>query len=189
MTDQHQRVAQAIWHTIGMRGGIPSVPQAELQTLVDAITAGIVAAIQAAPAPVGAPPVSPTTHDAPEQPVWQGDTKDISSVASGGRLASARYRLTTRMLYFEYGVVSTTSEQVPLWAIRDVDLRQSMTQKLRGVGNVVVHLEHSDYTGRPDVMLENVEQPQQVRDLINQHAQHARLEHQQRERTRYMNRG
>jgi hypothetical protein len=70
-----------------------------------------------------------------------------------------------------------------LWAVRDVDVKQSVTQKARGVGDVVVRVQHSDYTGRSQVALESVEKPREVRDLLNGHAQTARLEYQRRSQT------
>jgi uncharacterized membrane protein YdbT with pleckstrin-like domain len=109
-------------------------------------------------------------------------------MASGGRIRRARYRLTTKMLYFEHGVLSTTAEQIPLWAIRDLDLKQSVTQKLRTIGTLVVHVEHSDYTGRSEVMLEDIEQPAYVRDLINQGAHRERIAHERHKQTRFYNR-
>jgi len=52
-----------------------------------------------------------------------------------------RYKLTPHYLFFEKGVVRTDSQQVPVADVMDVDVRQSMTQKARGVGSVVVHIQ------------------------------------------------
>lgn len=71
----------------------------------------------------------------------------MMSAASSGRLTSCRYRLTNRAIYFDEGLLSSNSQQVPLWAVRNVDVKQRMLQKARGIGDVIVHVEHSDYTG------------------------------------------
>jgi len=75
-----------------------------------------------------------------ETTVWEGSSRNMTSAASGGRLSSCRYRLTNKALYFDEGLLSTNSQQVPLWAVRDVDVRQGMVQKARGVGTLLVRL-------------------------------------------------
>jgi membrane protein YdbS with pleckstrin-like domain len=108
---------------------------------------------------------------------------------SGGRLVGARYRLTDRAIYFREGVVTTNTQQVPLWAVRDVDVKEGMLQRSRGVGTVTVLVEHSDYTGRNRVVMADIEQPGQVAQLINEHAHRERIRHQQRQQTRYYGQG
>jgi len=97
-----------------------------------------------------------------------------------GKLTRLKYRLTSRNLYFSEGLLSTNSQEVPLWAVRDLDLKQSLTQKLRGLGTVVVRVEHSDYTGRDKVELENIEAAAEVRDLIRENALRERRLHDER---------
>lgn len=118
-----------------------------------------------------------------EQVLWEGEKKSLTNAATAGKIARARYRMTSEMLYFDAGLVSTSSEQIPLWAVRDVDVKQTMTQKARKVGDVIVHVQHSDYTGRDEITLESVEDPKRVRDLLNGHAQRARHEYQARDQT------
>jgi hypothetical protein len=111
--------------------------------------------------------------------LWEGEKKSLTNAATGGKVIGARYRITSEMIFFEAGLLSSSSEQVPMWAVRDVDVKQSMTQKARKVGDVIVRLEHSDYTGRSQVTLDSIEDPKSVRDLLNRAAGPARLAHQQ----------
>ena len=114
----------------------------------------------------------------------------MMSAASSGRLTSCcRYRLTNKAVYFDEGLLSSNAQQVPLWAVRDVDVRQGMIQKARGVGDVIVHVEHSDYTGRNVVHIKDVEGPLTVRDQLNEYAAKERREHDQRLRTQWYGRG
>ncbi len=126
-----------------------------------------------------------TLPEAEEITVWEGTSKELSSLVSGGKLTKARYRLSNKALYFEQGMLSTTSQQVPLWAVRDLDVTQSLSQKMRGVGNITVHVEHSDYTGLAEIVLDSVEDPGTLRDKINQYAHRERLSYEQRRQTRY----
>ncbi len=138
-----------------------------------------------AAAPEQAPAIGETEA---ETTLWEGESQDLTNAVSGGRVVTSRYRVTTRNLYFDAGLVTTTSEQIPLWAVRDIDMKQYLVQKLRGLGDVEVHVEHSDYTGRDTVLLRDIQSPASVRDLLNQHAQRERLAYQQRQQTRYYGR-
>lgn len=124
-----------------------------------------------------------SSREADTDTVWEGERKSLTAAATGGRMVTARYRMTREYVYFEAGLLGSKSEQVPLWAVRDVDVKQSLTQKTRGVGDVVVRVQHDDYTGRSEVSLESIQDPRSVRDLINSHAQTARLEYQRRQQT------
>jgi hypothetical protein len=131
---------------------------------------------------------TPPPQEPPETAVWEGESKGMANRVSGGSLVTARYRLTDRMLYFREGVATSRTEQVPLWAIRDIDVSEGFLQKRWGIGTVVVHVQHSDYTGRSNVYLEDIEEPGKVAQLINEHAQQAHLKYQQRQQTRYFGR-
>jgi uncharacterized membrane protein YdbT with pleckstrin-like domain len=114
-----------------------------------------------------------------ETTIWETKAKSLAWMATGGKITTAKYRLTTRALYFERGTLRTDAQQIPLWAIRDIDLTQSLTQKARGVGSLVVH------TDREAVRLENIEHPRWRGISINEHSQAARRAYEQRQRTWY----
>ena len=95
-----------------------------------------------------APQEPPISQDEPEEVIWEGESKSMANRMSGGKVVSARYRLTNRAIYFREGVVAKTTEQVPLWAVRDIDISEGMLQRRRGVGTLKVFVEHSDYTGK-----------------------------------------
>jgi hypothetical protein len=63
-------------------------------------------------------------------------------------------------------LVWTDSQQIALSLVFDVDVKQSMTQKARGIGDVLVHVNHG--SGSETITLEAIKDPKQVRDLINQ---------------------
>lgn len=119
--------------------------------------------------------------------LWEGDRTTLTSLATKGKLTRERYRLTEEFLHFDAGILSTTEEQIPTWSIRDVDLSQGLKQKAMGVGDVIVHCQHDDYTGRSQVALEGVKDPKAVRDLVMQVGKRARLAYQARAQTTYMN--
>ncbi|MEV1198475.1 SHOCT domain-containing protein [Microbispora rosea] len=110
-----------------------------------------------------------------EQTLWEGISQSLTSAAMGGRMAP-KYRLTTFHLYFERGMLSTDSQQVPVHMVADIDVRQTMTQKARGVGDVIVHVHRP--TGYERAVLESVHDPRGVAQVINQAAHQARMREQ-----------
>src|SRR5215211_2160439 len=80
----------------------------------------------------GTSPVTSFAMNPSDQTViWEGSKKTVAASASGGRLTTARYRVTQDAVHFEAGLLSTKAEMIPLWTVVDVDLAQSMTQKAR----------------------------------------------------------
>ena len=119
--------------------------------------------------------------------LWAGESKNLTAAASGGKIVSNTYKITAEYLFIDSGVMKTTSEQIPMWAVRDVDYKQSMLQKARGVGSITVRCAHDDFTGKSYVVLEDIEGGRELRSLINEHAQNARLEYQKRAQTQHVN--
>lgn len=115
--------------------------------------------------------------DANQPTLWEGTSQTIAGAATGGKAAS-RYRITPWQLFFETGMMTTNSQQVPLADVRDIDLRQSMTQKARGVGDVVVHLNN-----HPPVTMESIRDAKVVRDVLNRAASEARSYYQRQRST------
>lgn len=119
--------------------------------------------------------------------LWAGESKDLTSAVSGGKLVKNSYKVTTDFIYVDSGLVSSSSEQIPMWAVRDVDVKQSMIQKARGLFTVSIRCQHDDFTGRSSIVMEDVENGRELRDLLNQHAETARREYQQRAQTQHVN--
>jgi hypothetical protein len=108
-----------------------------------------------------------TVHSGHEQTIWEGQSQNMTAAATGGRIAP-RYRLTTHFLYYETAsVTGSQQQQVELLAIGDVDVKQNLIQKSRGLGSVLVHFFRPSGM-REIVTLDSISQPHQVRDLINQ---------------------
>lgn len=113
--------------------------------------------------------------------LWEGASQTLTSAASRGKVSSARYRLSAFTLYVDRGLVRTDGQQVPLVAVHDVDVKQSMTQKARGTGDVHVHIANGH--AAETVVLESVKDPRAVRDLLNRTVAAARQYHDEQGRT------
>lgn len=112
--------------------------------------------------------------------LWMGSGKHATG------LSSAFYRITKDRIWIESGMFGSKSESVPLWAVKDMDVRQAMWQKGKDIGDVVLVLEDASFGtkeaglfdlkgigaaqsgagGTGTVVLDNIESPHQVRELL-----------------------
>ncbi len=119
----------------------------------------------------GADDVAATAENA----VWQASGKPITGIGGG------RYMLTEQLLFFEKGTLRTDRQQVPVASILDVDMSQSMAQKARGVGTVLVHVQRS--SGVEVVPMEDIPNPRDAQRIVNETAVAARRVLQQSQNT------
>jgi hypothetical protein len=112
--------------------------------------------------------------------LWFGESKGGATGSAG--VSKARYRITKDRIWIESGLLGTRTESVPLWAVRDMDIRQAVWQRGKDIGDVVLNLDDPAYgahqdtfnlTGAPElgttsgqVVLDNVESPYAVHDLL-----------------------
>ncbi|GIW04060.1 MAG: hypothetical protein KatS3mg059_0680 [Thermomicrobiales bacterium] len=85
-----------------------------------------------------------------------------------------RYRVTTERLIQERGFIRKTTEQIDLYRIEDVDMRQGLIERLLGMGDI--GLSTADATA-PRIELHDVRDPNRIKDLI---WKAARIERQRR---------
>jgi hypothetical protein len=121
--------------------------------------------------------------------VWTGEKKSAGTSAIG--VSTVRYRITKDKIYVESGLMSSVSEQVPLWAVLDVDVRQNLMQRPKNIGDVAVMIDTAAYPGHSgsELLLDNIEDPFTVRDLLNQHVSEARAKKQMLTQTQYLQHG
>lgn len=103
----------------------------------------------------------------PEGTIWSAVGQSVAGMITG------RYRLDIYYLYAAKGALRTNAQQVPIAGVVDVDLRQSMTQKARGVYTVLVHAIHDGR--RETIRIEDIRDGSNAQQAINQTARDARL--------------
>ena len=119
--------------------------------------------------------------------IWSGVSKSLTNVATGGKISSVKYRISEDAIYVESGVLSSKGEQYPMWAVRDIDFMQSLIQKTRKVSTLRIRFEMNDYTGKPEILLEDIEAGRDLVELITEAAKTARLAHQRLAQTQHIN--
>ena len=106
-----------------------------------------------------------------EQTIWEGQSQTLTGAATRGR-GAVKYRLTNLFLYIEKGILRTNAQQVPIADVGDVDVKASMTQKARRVGDVLVHIQRPG--GVEVVTIEAIPKPKDVQRMVNDTAHQSR---------------
>lgn len=114
--------------------------------------------------------------------LWSGSSTNAASKATG--MSKAHYRITKDRIWIDSGLLGTRSESVPLWSVADLDVRQSVLQRGKDLGDVVLRLDDPTYGVDPtgafsfsgetevgattsgEVVLDDIEGPFQVRELL-----------------------
>ena len=112
--------------------------------------------------------------------LWFGESKNAATSAVG--VSKARYRITKDRIWIESGMLGSRTESVPLWSIKDMDVRIAVWQQGKDVGDVVLNLEDPSYGASQDmfnmsgniegttsgqVVLDNIEGPYAVVDILS----------------------
>lgn len=96
-----------------------------------------------------------------DQILWEGVKNDLTNLASNGQLVGGTYQVTDRHLIISDGLLSSKTTQVPLYAVASIEVKQSLVQKARGVGDVIFMLDE-DQSGT--AIFASIDNP---RDLLN----------------------
>ena len=78
-------------------------------------------------------------------------------------LSFTRYRLSEDRIFCEKGFFNIKEEEILLYRVRDLELHLKLTQRIFGVGSVIVH--SSDKT-MPTLELKNIRTPREVKELL-----------------------
>jgi Bacterial PH domain/Short C-terminal domain/Protein of unknown function (DUF2510) len=119
--------------------------------------------------------------------LWFGESKNVATSAMG--VSKARYRVTKDRVWIESGLLGTKTESVPLWSVKDIDVRQAVWQRDKDIGDVVLTVDDASYAVNPtgmfdldgmsehgggghgtatgQVTLDNIENPYGVVDILS----------------------
>lgn len=99
-----------------------------------------------------------------ERLLWQGRPTKLFSP----RMALMnRYTLTNERLKIEHGFIGRQTEEIDLYRVNDVGVKQHPLERVGGFGDITV--ETTDATA-PVKILHNVREPDRVKDLIREAA-------------------
>lgn len=154
---------------------ITAIPQSQLQTVVNALADGVFAALAAVDAesdtlvnPNLAVSRGASTMQAGEP---QGIGEAEETMLWRGRpylTIGTVYELTTQRLRIIRGILGNQVEEIELIRVRDTRVKQHLGERALNVGDVTIL---SNDTTAPEIVLNNVNDPLAVRELLRKAVQ------------------
>ncbi|MEJ7838990.1 MAG: PH domain-containing protein [Thermomicrobiales bacterium] len=95
-----------------------------------------------------------------ERILWQGRPSKLWSP----RMALLnRYKVTNQRLMVEYGFIGRRTEEVDLYRVNDVGVKQNPLERILGFGDVFIAMNDASVSTK---FLHNVTEPDRVKDLV-----------------------
>lgn len=92
-------------------------------------------------------------------------------------LSFTRYALSEERLFLKRGFLNVRQDEVVLYRVRDLRVSQSLWQRIFGVGTVTVV---STDKSIPELVLKNIRQPNEVKELIHEYVEKMKIERRMR---------
>jgi hypothetical protein len=103
-----------------------------------------------------------------ERIIWQGRPSKLWSP----RLAiTNRYKITNQRLIIEYGFIGRRTEEVDLFRVNDVGVKQHPFERVTGIGDIFIAMSDSSSNTK---YLHNISAPDHVKDLLREAARQER---------------
>ncbi len=158
---------------------VTSIPQPQLQAIVNALADGVFAALDAmeteadhfvaeTSARSAGPEEPETASPAPESAAAIADQLEIEELLWSGRpylSIGVRYELTTQRIRLIRGLLGRSYNEIELVRVRDTSVTQHLGERALNVGDVTIT---SNDPSHPEFTLHNVKDPMEVREMIRQ---------------------
>jgi len=166
--DTQHHIKARVWKAIAQSEiDLSAVPKSELETLVELVAdaAMIEADDEIGKSIIDNDLTGPESNLLQEQILWQG--RPFLSV-------STNYLITNERIRVIHGLIGKDREDVELIRIQDIDLKQTLSDRLLNVGDITI-LSHD--SSHPELILENVRDPDTVHELLRRAVLNARKVH------------
>ncbi len=132
---------------------LSALPPGQLAGLVRAVSDSMFAVLQEFEAPERESVAAPT-HSEEEKVVWTGRPFMTLRV---------RYELTTQRLRIYRGLIGRDIEEIDLIRVRDTKVKQHAAERAANIGDITIL---STDQSNPEIVLENVDNPIEAREII-----------------------
>ncbi|MDQ4078835.1 MAG: PH domain-containing protein [Chloroflexota bacterium] len=170
VSDIHTRMKARVWQAIAQSGvDLSSIPQDEMDRLVTTIAENVLVEMDDVLGEISGQPRSTTastTEDGEEEEIlWEG--RPFLSL-------NIHYQITTERLRVVRGLMGKDREDIELVRIQDIDQMQSFGERMLNVGDI--HVRSHDPSS-PEIVLNNVADPQGVHEILRRAVLSARKRH------------
>lgn len=88
-----------------------------------------------------------------------------------------RYALSEDRIFVRHGFLNITQDEVILYRVRDLHVSQTLWQRIFGVGTITVV---STDKSIPQLLLKNIKQPFEVKELVHEYVEKMKIERRMR---------
>ena len=167
ITESKSKINARVWESIAQSGvSVTAIPQDQMRTLVDAITDGVLLAVDEAMNEAGMPARQAIAGELPvgpeEQLLWEG--RPFLSLVTSYRITSERVRIVR-------GLLGKDRDDIELVRIQDLDLEQGIGERALNIGDIIIR---SADPSLPEVALRNVAHPNDVHEILRRAMLNAR---------------
>jgi hypothetical protein len=148
---------------------ITALPQNQLQAIVNALADGVfaaLAAVDAAHDTVLGNNIAGSARGLSPQGTPQDTTPHVEQLLWRGRpylTLGTVYELTTQRLRVLRGLLTNNVDEIELIRVHDTEVKQHVGERLLNVGDIVIF---SEDTTSPELVLNNIQNPVEVREMI-----------------------
>ena len=100
--------------------------------------------------------------------LWQDRKRHL-----GLPISFTRYALSEDRLFLSQGFLNIKDDEVLLYRVRDIDSSRSLWQRIFGVGTINIL---SSDKSMPNLVLQNVKNPVEVKEMIHQQVEKVKIE-------------
>jgi hypothetical protein len=159
ISEAKSRVVARIWQSIASSGvPVSAIPQEQLDALVNAIADGVLVAVDHELAEAGLAARTVGDEAAPllseEKVMWEG--RPFLSLTTF-------YLITNERVRVQHGLLGRDFDDIELIRIQDLDRSQGMVERMLAIGDVIIQ---SSDPSRPQLVLENVADPDKVQEIL-----------------------
>ncbi len=159
------KARERIWKSIAQSGtAITSIPQEELDALVNAMLDGMMVLVDESLEDAGLSGRQDNGYvlESDEKILWEG--RPFLSILT-------HYQITTERVRIIRGLLGKDRDDIELIRIQDIDFKQSLSERALGVGDIIIR---SADPSMPKAVLNNVKQPEQVHEILRRAMLNAR---------------
>ena len=99
--------------------------------------------------------------------LWEDRKRNL-----GLPLSFTKYSLTEDRLFERVGFLNLRYEEILLYRIRDISLREPLSQRIFGVGTILIH---SSDQSRPHLEIKRVKKPMAVKELLHKQIEEMKI--------------
>lgn len=172
LKESHSRIKSRIWQAIAQADlDLSALSKGDQESLVEVAADAAMLELDEI---LGNSLSAESAAELPEYAVFEGSDEKVLWEGRPLLSITERYLITNERLRLARGLLGKEREDIELILIQDVDQKQSLGERVLGVGDIVVH---SHDRSHPEVVLNNVRDPETVHEILRKAVQEARGRH------------